>query len=267
MGLLHRQDLSFVILLLLGFLAVSYACDCSDPPKPSPHPVKPPKHPVKPPKPPTVKPPPYTPKPPTVKPPHTPKPPTVKPPHTPSPPHSFPPYTPNPPTVTPSPPYKPSPSPYTPKPPTVKPPPQPTPTPSPPAPYVKPPPVPAPETPCPPPPPPLTPCPPPPPPPAPTPEPETCSIDALKLGACVDALGGLIHIGLGKSYAKATCCPVLGSLVGLDAAVCLCTTIRAKLLNIDLIIPIALELLVDCGKTPPRDFKCPAPQRKSPLLV
>ncbi|XP_018448057.1 36.4 kDa proline-rich protein [Raphanus sativus] len=234
MGLLHKQNLFFVILLLVGFLAVSYACDCSDPPKPSPHPVKLPK-------PPTVKPPPYTPKPP----PHTPKPPPVKPPHTPSPPHSFPP--------------------YTPQPPTVKPPPQPTPTPSPPPPYVKPPPVPSPETPCPPPPPPLTPCPPPPP--APTPEPETCSIDALKLGACVDVLGGLIHIGLGKSYAKATCCPVLGGLVGLDAAVCLCTTIRAKLLNIDLIIPIALELLVDCGKTPPRDFKCPAPQRKSPLLV
>ncbi|RID50042.1 hypothetical protein BRARA_H00798 [Brassica rapa] len=235
MGLLHKQNLSFVI-LLLGFLVVSYACDSGDPPKPSPHPVKPPKHPVKPPKPPTVKPPP-----------HTPRPPTVKPPHTPSPPHSFPP--------------------YTPKPPTVKPPPQPTPTPSPPPPYVKPPPVPTPETPClppPPPSPPPTPCPPTPP--APTPEPETCSIDALKLGACVDVLGGLIHIGLGKSYAKATCCPVLGGLVGLDAAVCLCTTIRAKLLNIDLIIPIALELLVDCGKTPPRDFKCPAPQRKSPLL-
>ncbi|CDY47794.1 BnaC01g22500D [Brassica napus] len=121
------------------------------------------------------------------------------------------------------------------------------------------------KTPCPPPPPPPIPCPPPPP--ALTPEPETCSIDALKLGACVDVLGGLIHIGLGKSYAKATCCPVLGGLVGLDAAVCLCTTIGAKLLNIDLIIPIALELLVDCGKTPPRDFKCPAPQKKTPLLA
>ncbi|KAF3532505.1 hypothetical protein DY000_02039164, partial [Brassica cretica] len=172
------------------------------------------------------------------------------PPYTPS----LPPYTPKPPTIKPPPPYTPSPTPSppppTPTPPVVTPPPPPTPTP---------------ETPCPPPPPPPIPCPPPPP--ALTPEPETCSIDALKLGACVDVLGGLIHIRLGKSYAKATCCPVLGGLVGLDAAVCLCTTIRAKLLNIDLIIPIALELLVDCGKTPPRDFKCPAPQKKTPLLA
>ncbi|AEE83563.1 Bifunctional inhibitor/lipid-transfer protein/seed storage 2S albumin superfamily protein [Arabidopsis thaliana] len=192
MALLHKQNISFVILLLLGLLAVSYACDCSDPPKPSPHP---------PPPPPT----PYTPPPPT---------------------------------------------PYTPPPPTVKPPPPPVVTP--------PPPTPTPEAPCPPPPP--TPYPPP-------PKPETCPIDALKLGACVDVLGGLIHIGLGKSYAKAKCCPLLDDLVGLDAAVCLCTTIRAKLLNIDLIIPIALEVLVDCGKTPPpRGFKCPTPLKRTPLL-
>lgn len=251
MGLFQKQSLSFVILLLLGFLAVSYACDCSDPPKPSPHPVKPPKHPVKPPKPPTVKPPTHTPKPPTVKPPtHTPKPPTVKPPT----------HTPKPPTV------KPPPPPYTPKPPTVKPPPPPTPTP----PVVTPPPpTSTPETPCPPPPPPPpteTPCPPPPPQQVPSPKPQTCPINALRLGACVDVLGGLIHIGLGKSGAKEKCCPLLGGLVGLDAAVCLCTTIRAKLLNIDLVIPLALELLIDCGKTPPRDFKCPAPLNRTPLL-
>ncbi|KAF8046074.1 hypothetical protein N665_4042s0003 [Sinapis alba] len=144
----RTQNLSFLILLLLGFLAVSFACDCS-PPKPSPSPHKPPKHPVKPPKPPAVKPP---------------KPPA----------------------------------------------------------------------------------------------PETCPIDTLKLGACVDVLGGLIHIGLGGSNAKKECCPVLGGLVDLDAAVCLCTTIKAKLLNLDLIIPIALELLIDCGKTPPPGFKCPS---------
>lgn len=254
MGLLHKQNLSFVILLLLGLLAVSYACDCSDPPKPSPHPVKPPKHPVKPPKPPTVKPPTHTPKPPTVKPP---------PPYIPCPP----PYTPKPPTAKPPPPptVKPPPPPTVkpPPPPTVKPPPPPTVKPPPP--YIPPPPTPTPESPCPPPPPPPTPCPPPPPHQAPTPKPETCPIDALTLGACVDVLGGLIHIGLGKTYAKAKCCPLLGGLVGLDAAVCLCTTIRAKLLNIDLIIPIALELLVDCGKTPPRDFKCPAPLKRAPL--
>uniref|UniRef100_A0A3Q7HCJ0 Bifunctional inhibitor/plant lipid transfer protein/seed storage helical domain-containing protein n=1 Tax=Solanum lycopersicum TaxID=4081 RepID=A0A3Q7HCJ0_SOLLC len=94
-------------------------------------------------------------------------------------------------------------------------------------------------------------------PPSPTPQP-TCPIDALKLGACVDVLGGLIHIGIGGS-AKQTCCPLLGGLVDLDAAICLCTTIRLKLLNINIILPIALQVLIDdCGKYPPKDFKCPS---------
>ncbi|KAB8441752.1 hypothetical protein FH972_025140 [Carpinus fangiana] len=85
----------------------------------------------------------------------------------------------------------------------------------------------------------------------------TCPIDTLKLGACVDLLSGLVHVGIGSS-AKDTCCPVLQGLVGLDAAICLCTTIRAKVLNINIILPIALQLLIDCGKTPPEGFKCPA---------
>jgi len=91
--------------------------------------------------------------------------------------------------------------------------------------------------------------------PYPPPAQPTCPIDTLKLGACVDVLGGLIHIGIGSS-AQQTCCPVLAGLVDLDAAVCLCTTIRAKILNINIIIPIALQLLIDCGKTPPDGFKC-----------
>ncbi|KAF6176699.1 hypothetical protein GIB67_029753 [Kingdonia uniflora] len=86
---------------------------------------------------------------------------------------------------------------------------------------------------------------------------ETCPIDTLKLGACVDLLGGLVHIGLGPSR-KDTCCPVLEGLVDLDAAICLCTTIKAKLLNLNIIMPIALEILIDCRKTPPPGFQCPA---------
>ncbi|KAG8647390.1 36.4 kDa proline-rich protein [Manihot esculenta] len=180
---------------------------------------------------PPSKPPKYPPKlppkhPPIVKPPPHPKPPrppaVPKPPHVPKPPITFPP--PKPP-VTPSPPHYPKP-PVTPSPPTG--------------------------TPCPPPPPPPpVPCPPPP------SKPETCPIDTLKLGACVDILGGLVHIVIGSS-AKDACCPVLQGLADLDAALCLCTTIKAKLLNINIIIPIALEVLVDCGKTPPLGFKCPA---------
>ncbi|XP_011002407.1 PREDICTED: 36.4 kDa proline-rich protein isoform X3 [Populus euphratica] len=152
----------------------------------------------------------------------------------PSPPHPKPPV--KPPKVKP---------PFHPKPPIVKPP-KPPAIPEPP--IVKPPP---PETPCPPHQSPPELCPPPP------PKQETCPINTLKLGACVDVLGGLVHIGIGRS-AKNECCPVLEGLVDLDAASCLCTVIKAKLLNINLIIPIALEVLADCGKTPPPGFKCPA---------
>eukprot|EP00262_Sarcandra_glabra_P009749 TRINITY_DN242_c0_g2_i2.p1 TRINITY_DN242_c0_g2~~TRINITY_DN242_c0_g2_i2.p1 ORF type:complete len:194 (+),score=20.17 TRINITY_DN242_c0_g2_i2:101-682(+) len=128
----------------------------------------------------------------------------------------------------PKPPVKPKPPPVEPKPPVM--------------------PNPPPESPCPPPPPMVKPSP---------PKQETCPIDTLKLGACVDLLSGLVNIIIGQG-AKDTCCPVLQGLADLDAALCLCTTIKAKLLNINLIVPIALELLIDCGKTPPPGYNCPA---------
>lgn len=95
----------------------------------------------------------------------------------------------------------------------------------------------------------VKPCPPPPPP------ADTCPIDALKLGACVDLLGGLVHIGLGDPVAN-ECCPVLAGLVELEAAVCLCTTLKLKVLNLNIFLPLALQLLITCGKTPPPGFTC-----------
>ncbi|KAJ6849395.1 36.4 kDa proline-rich protein-like [Iris pallida] len=121
--------------------------------------------------------------------------------------------------------------------------------------------------PCPPPPkvkpPPTPPSPPKPPPKAPTPPkappPSSgCPIDILKLDACVDVLGGLLHALLGGGEADKECCPVISGLADLDAALCLCTSIKVKLLNIDILLPIALQVLVDCGKHAPSDFKCPA---------
>jgi hypothetical protein len=50
---------------------------------------------------------------------------------------------------------------------------------------------------------------------------------------------------------------LLQGIADLDAAICLCSTIKLKLLNINIVLPIALQLLVDCGKTPPEGFKCP----------
>ncbi|XP_024458498.1 36.4 kDa proline-rich protein [Populus trichocarpa] len=182
---------------------------------------------------PPSKPPNYPPKlPPVHIPPPPPPPPPLRPPVTPPikpPPPRRPPVTP--PIKPPPPSLPPLNPPVIPKPPIVKPPP--------------------PETPCPPHPSLLELCPPPP------PKQETCPINTLKLGACVDVLGGLVHIRTGSS-AKDECCPVLEGLVDFDVASCLCTVIKAKLLNINLIIPIALEVLADCGKTPPPGFKCPA---------
>ncbi|CAK7345380.1 unnamed protein product [Dovyalis caffra] len=84
---------------------------------------------------------------------------------------------------------------------------------------------------------------------------DTCPIDTLKLGACVDLLGGLVHIGLGDPVVN-QCCPVLKGLVELEAAVCLCTTLKIKALNLNIFVPLALQLLVTCGKTPPPGYTC-----------
>lgn len=84
---------------------------------------------------------------------------------------------------------------------------------------------------------------------------DTCPIDTLKLGACVDLLGGLVHIGQGDPVVN-ECCPVLQGLVELEAAVCLCTTLKIKLLNLNVFFPIALQLLVTCGKSPPPGYTC-----------
>jgi hypothetical protein len=83
-------------------------------------------------------------------------------------------------------------------------------------------------------------------------------VDTLKLLSCVDVLNGLVHAVLGSS-ASDTCCPLLSGVADLDAALCLCTTIKIKALNISLVLPIAIEVLVNqCGKNVPDDFQCPS---------
>ncbi|XP_004516835.2 36.4 kDa proline-rich protein-like [Cicer arietinum] len=93
------------------------------------------------------------------------------------------------------------------------------------------------------------------PPPAPINE-RSCPIDALKLGVCLDVLGGVVHVGIGNPV-ESVCCPVIEGLVDLEAAICLCTVIRAKLLNLNIFLPLALQLLITCGKNPPPGFLCP----------
>ncbi|KAK1653835.1 hypothetical protein QYE76_071640 [Lolium multiflorum] len=121
----------------------------------------------------------------------------------------------------------------------------PTPTPSPPPPSPSPPP-PA-ETP-----PSTTPCPPPP------SSSGKCPKDTLKLGACANVLG-LISAGIGKAPSGGgdKCCSLLGGLADLEAAVCLCTALKANVLGIVLNVPIKLSLILNyCGKSAPSGFQC-----------
>ncbi|XP_071703519.1 14 kDa proline-rich protein DC2.15-like [Rutidosis leptorrhynchoides] len=112
---------------------------------------------------------------------------------------------------------------------------------------------------CPPPPPPKTPkpCPPPPKSPSyPPPKGATCPIDTLKLGVCANLLNDLVHLVVGTPP-KTPCCTLIDGLADLEAAVCLCTAIKANILGIHLNVPVSLSLLVNyCGKKVPSGFQC-----------
>ncbi|CAN6300195.1 unnamed protein product [Urochloa humidicola] len=98
-----------------------------------------------------------------------------------------------------------------------------------------------------------------------------CPVNTLKLGACASLLGGLLSLELGQqgstssspaassSTQQQPCCQLLGGLADLDAAVCLCTALRANVLGVvQLNLPVQLSVLVNsCGKKVPQGFQCP----------
>ncbi|TVU28924.1 hypothetical protein EJB05_20462, partial [Eragrostis curvula] len=82
-----------------------------------------------------------------------------------------------------------------------------------------------------------------------------CPKNALKLGVCANVLG-LVSAEVGHPPAE-PCCSILGGLADLEAAVCLCTAIKANVLGITLDIPVKLSLIVNyCGKSLPNGFIC-----------
>ncbi|CAN1186370.1 pEARLI1-like lipid transfer protein 2 [Linum perenne] len=84
-----------------------------------------------------------------------------------------------------------------------------------------------------------------------------CPINALKLGVCTNVLGNLLNITIGEPPVK-PCCNLIEGLVDLEAAVCLCTAIKANILGINLNIPISLGFLLDtCNKNVSSGFQCP----------
>ncbi|KAK7849832.1 14 kDa proline-rich protein DC2.15 [Quercus suber] len=90
---------------------------------------------------------------------------------------------------------------------------------------------------------------------APAPTAGACPKDTLKLGVCVDLLG-LINLQLGTPPTS-NCCALLTGLTNLEAALCLCTAIKANVLGINLNVPVSLSLLLSaCQKTVPAGFQC-----------
>lgn len=92
--------------------------------------------------------------------------------------------------------------------------------------------------------------------PTPTPSGNKCPIDTLKLGVCADVLG-LVHAVLGNPPSGTKCCALIKGLADVEAAVCLCTAIKANILGINLNVPISLSVLLSaCQKDVPKDFQC-----------
>ncbi|XVF52643.1 hypothetical protein PTKIN_Ptkin05aG0034900 [Pterospermum kingtungense] len=92
------------------------------------------------------------------------------------------------------------------------------------------------------------------PPPAPK-KPASCPKDTLKLGVCADLLN-VVHVIVGTP-AKSPCCSLLSGLADAEAAVCLCTALKAKVLGTNLNVPLSLSLLLNyCGKKIPAGYKC-----------
>ncbi|XP_002533291.2 14 kDa proline-rich protein DC2.15 [Ricinus communis] len=84
----------------------------------------------------------------------------------------------------------------------------------------------------------------------------SCPKDTVKLGVCVNLLKDLLSVTVGTPP-KTPCCSLIAGLVDLEAAACLCTTIKADVPGIKLNLPIHLSLLLNyCGKKVPQGFKC-----------
>ncbi|KAK8710653.1 hypothetical protein V6N13_145967 [Hibiscus sabdariffa] len=94
--------------------------------------------------------------------------------------------------------------------------------------------------------------------PNPTPTPSArgrCPRDALKLGVCANVLN-LVNVVVGSPPVQ-PCCSLIQGLADLEAAVCLCTALKANILGLNLNVPVSLSLLLNvCSKNVPTGFQC-----------
>ncbi|XP_042452037.1 36.4 kDa proline-rich protein-like [Zingiber officinale] len=79
------------------------------------------------------------------------------------------------------------------------------------------------------------------PPPVISPPPASFPVDGLKVWARMDLFGGRVNIEVGDPAAN-QCCQMLQGRVDLEAAVCLCTAIKLKLINLNVCLALLLPL-------------------------
>ncbi|KAI3416823.1 AAI domain-containing protein, partial [Psidium guajava] len=86
--------------------------------------------------------------------------------------------------------------------------------------------------------------------------PGKCPKDTLRFGVCGSWLG-LVTENIGVKPSK-ECCTLVAGLADLEAALCLCTALKANVLGVVKIkVPVALTLLVNgCEKKVPQGFVC-----------
>ena len=102
----------------------------------------------------------------------------------------------------------------------------------------------------------VTPKPPTPKPPTPKPSTGKCPVDTLKLAVCANVVTGLVDLNFGGGK-KTPCCSLLTGLTNVDAALCLCTALKANVLGIVSSVPLDISLLLNyCGKKSPQGFQC-----------
>ncbi|GMI80424.1 hypothetical protein like AT4G12520 [Hibiscus trionum] len=81
----------------------------------------------------------------------------------------------------------------------------------------------------------------------------TCN--PLNLGVCLNLLS-LVDVELGNVPTK-PCCSLIEGLLDLEAAVCLCTAVRANVLGITINLPISLNLFLNnCGRRVATEYIC-----------
>ncbi|XP_012488770.1 lipid transfer protein EARLI 1-like [Gossypium raimondii] len=83
----------------------------------------------------------------------------------------------------------------------------------------------------------------------------SCPIDILKLDVCANLLG-VVNVTIGLPQAT-PCCSLLGGLIEIKAATCLCSAIRANVLGININVPLSFNLVLNrCSISVPSGFQC-----------